>query len=870
MQQTIGTKSTPTKLIKLQLGGLKCGQCTQTVRTALSAVSGVTDVEIDQSAGIGCVTAGPTVPPQELVSAVEAAGFEALILDDVTQNGHVDLQIEGMSCASCASRVQKALEAVPGVNTASVNMLTHRARVTGTADPVLLSDAVSRAGYRVADLPIGSAHRHTEHGAATIAPSGNHQPSIGAHHDSSGPAHAGHDHARVMPGEQEALARAASVAAFLSAPIVVLEMGSHLIPAFHDWIHATISMQGSRWIQAILATAVLFGPGLRFYRAGLPALWRGAPEMNALVAVGTLAAWSYSMIALLFPQALPAGSANIYFEAAAVIVTLVLLGRWLEALAKRRTSLAIRRLIGLQPRTARVRRGSGVEEVAITALQSGDLVEVRPGERVAADGVVVDGSSYVDESMITGEPIPNEKVIGSIVTGGTINQTGALVIQATSVGDASVLSQIVRMVEDAQAAKLPIQAMVDRVTGWFVPGVLALAAMTLAIWLAFGPAEARAFAVINAVAVLIIACPCAMGLATPTSVMVATGRAAELGVLFARGDALQTLQGVKAVALDKTGTITEGRPVLSDFHVATGFDRDHVLRLVASAEARSEHPVARAVVAAVPEGPMPDLTDFRSITGGGVEAVVAGVAVLIGNSRLMSERGVALAGLEVAAAALRQAGKGDIHVALDGVQAAVFAVSDPVKPTSAAAIAALHELGLKVAMISGDAIGPAQAVARAVGIDHVIADVAPAGKVDAINALKRQFGATAFVGDGVNDAPALAAADVGLAVGTGTDVAIDTADVVLMSGSLKGLVTAIVVSRHALANIRQNLFWAFGYNAALIPVAAGILWPFGGPLLSPILAAAAMAASSLCVVANALRLQFIQAPKFATSSGTHP
>ena len=771
----------------------------------------------------------------------------------------LQLAVEGMSCASCVGRVEKALMAVAGVETASINLLTKRATIVGTAAIPALESAVRRAGYSAQALnaapdPVTvqsqpEQHVHREHNHAgddAIGEMGGADP-----HDHSA-------HARVEPGEAAELERLSLVAGLLTVPVVILEMGSHLVPVFHDWLHATIGMTTSRWLQALLASLVLFGPGLRFFKIGVPALIRLAPEMNSLVAVGTSAAWLYSMVVLVAPAAMPAGTANVYFEAAAVIVTLVLVGRWLEALAKGRTSLAISRLIKLQPKTASVRRDGTTIEIEASQVRLGDHVEVRPGERIAVDGRVVEGDSHVDESMITGEPIPAAKALGAKVVGGTVNQTGALVVEATAVGQASVLAQIVRLVEEAQSGKLPIQALVDKVTAWFVPAVIGLAVLTLAVWIVFGPQPALGFALVNAVAVLIIACPCAMGLATPTSIMVATGRAAELGVLFRRGEALQLLEGVKVVAVDKTGTLTQGRPALTEVVLAEGFERGMVLAAAAALERRSEHPIARAIVSAAAQEPEWLAESFQSITGGGVTGIVNGARVIVGTARLLAAEGIDVTKLAEAKSTLEAKGLSPIHVAIDGKLAALITVSDPIKPTSRFAIDALHLRGLKVAMITGDGEATAVAVARELGIDEVVASVLPGGKVDALKALRARFGPIAFVGDGINDGPALAAADVGIAVGTGTDVAIEAADVVLMSGSLTGVATALSVSRRAMANIRQNLFWAFGYNAALIPVAAGILWPFGGPLLSPMLAAGAMAASSLCVLANALRLRSLK------------
>ena len=585
--------------------------------------------------------------------------------------------------------------------------------------------------------------------------------------------------------------------------------------------------------------------------------------MNSLVALGTTAAYGFSVVATFAPGLLPPGTAAVYYEAAAVIVVLILLGRTLEARAKGRTGAAIRRLVGLAPKFARVERGGDVVELPLDQIIATDLVHARPGERIAVDGVVISGASYVDESMITGEPAPVAKAAGALVTGGTVNGTGALVLRATHVGADTVLSQIIRMVEQAQSAKLPIQGLVNRITLWFVPAVMALAALTVAVWLAFGPSPTLAHALVAGVAVLIIACPCAMGLATPTSIMVGTGRAAELGVLFRKGDALQGLQSVRVVALDKTGTLTAGRPELTDLVVMDGFVEADVLALLAAAEAQSEHPVASAILRAAQQRNLtvPQAADFDAIPGFGLRATVGGRALLAGADRLMRREGVVLPDADPALA-MAQKGRTPLYLAVDGKLAAVVGVADPIKPTTPAAIAALLGQGLRVVMITGDNQATATKIAAELGIAHVVAEVLPAGKVDAIKALSIH-GPVAFVGDGINDAPALAAADVGIAIGTGTDVAIETADVVLMSGDLGAVVNAFVISRATMRNIRQNLFWAFGYNALLIPVAAGALYPFGGPLLSPALAAGAMALSSVFVLTNALRLRRVQGTHLA-------
>jgi len=817
--------------LTLPVEGMTCASCVGRVERALRDVPGVIEANVNLATERAEISTTGHAIRGSLVAAIKNAGYG--VPEEPTE-----LSIEGMTCASCVARVERALKAVPGVTSAAVNLATERATIIGSAEAGLLIKAVEDAGYD----------------ARTALRSG-----LG---DADATAR--------KSDEQTTLKRDLMLAAVLTLPVFALEMGGHMFMPVHDLIMRTIGMQASWLVQFVLTTLVLIGPGRRFYLKGFPALWRAAPDMNSLVAVGTTAAYGYSLVATFAPQLLPQGTVHVYYEAAAVIVTLILLGRFLEARAKGRTSGAIQRLIGLQAKTAKVRRDGSTSEVPIAEVRPGDIVEVRPGERVAVDGIVIEGDSWIDESMISGEPVPVAKAAGAQVTGGTVNQTGALAFRATAVGEATMLAQIIRMVEAAQGGKLPIQALVDRITMWFVPVVMALAGLTFAIWLIFGPDPALTLGLVNAVAVLIIACPCAMGLATPTSIMVGTGRGAELGVLFRKGEALQALQGVAVVALDKTGTLTEGKPVLTDLTLAAGFLRADVLAAVAAVEAKSEHPIARAIVqAAEAEGlTLPAVARFESITGFGVLAEVAGQSVQIGADRYMGELGLNVAPFAAEATRLGDEGKTPLYAAIDGRLAAIIAVADRVKDTTPAAINALHALGLKVVMITGDNLRTADAIARRLHIDEVVAEVLPGDKVAAVKRLKR-LGKLAYVGDGINDAPALAESDVGIAIGTGTDIAIDAADVVLMSGRLTAIPDAIALSRATMGNIRQNLFWAFAYNAALIPVAAGVLYPGFGILLSPVFAAGAMALSSVFVLGNALRLRQFQPTQIRGDTNEH-
>ncbi|HGM4958352.1 TPA: heavy metal translocating P-type ATPase [Serratia liquefaciens] len=816
-----------TTRLSLPVEGMTCASCVGRVERALKAVPGVQTATVNLATERADITFGDRADPQAAVGAIESAGYA--VREETTELG-----IEDMTCASCVGRVEKALRQIPGVIEANVNLATERARVrhsAGIVTTAMLEAAVEQAGYKARRLSAATASSDDQ------------------------------DSER-RENEARGLRRSLLIAALLTLPVFVLEMGSHLIPAMHHWVLGVLGEQRNAYLQFVLTTLVLFGPGLRFFRKGVPALLRGAPDMNSLVSVGTAAAYGYSVVATFIPQVLPQGTANIYFEAAAVIVTLILLGRTLEARAKGRTSQAIKRLVGLQAKTARVERNGETLEIPLDQVTTGDVVFVRPGEKIPVDGQVVEGASYVDESMITGEPVPVSKGVGAGVVGGTINKTGAFSFRVTKVGANTVLAQIIRLVEEAQGSKLPIQALVDKVTLWFVPAVMAAAALTFLIWLIFGPTPALTFALVNAVAVLIIACPCAMGLATPTSIMVGTGRAAELGVLFRKGEALQALRDVSVIALDKTGTLTKGRPELTDLVPAEGFDYDEVLALVAAVETRSEHPIAEAIVAAAKQRDLKiaAIEAFDATPGFGVSAKVSGRTVSVGADRFMTQLGLDVASFLPAAQRLGEQGKSPLYAAIDGRLAAVIAVADPIKETTPEAIKALHALGLKVAMITGDNAATASAIARQLGIDEVAAEVLPDGKVAALKQFRSHGARVAFVGDGINDAPALAEADVGLAIGTGTDVAIEAADVVLMSGDLRGVANAIALSQATIRNIKQNLFWAFAYNAVLIPVAAGMLYPINGTLLSPIFAAAAMALSSVFVLGNALRLKRFQAP----------
>jgi Cu+-exporting ATPase len=812
--------------ISLSVQDMTCASCVGRVERAIRDVPGVIDASVNLATSRASVEFEGLANRTAVTEAIRQAGYGVAQVE-------LDMEIDDMTCASCVGRVQRALMETPGVVQASVNLATGRAHVQMQEGVIQeeLVNAVKKAGYQ-----------------ATIA---------------QGQESATAAMAARQVREQQELKRSLLIALVLTLPVFILEMGAHMIPALHQYIAHTLGNPLNWTIQFVLTTLVLIGPGRRFFQLGVPALLRGAPDMNALVALGATAAYLFSCVATFASHWLPAGTVNVYYEAAAVIVTLILLGRYLEARAKGRTSDAIQHLLGIQAKTARVRRQDGtIVDVPIDDVRVDDLIEVRPGERIPVDGVVTEGASYVDESMISGEPVPVQKAEGDMLVGGTVNQKGALAFRASSVGGDTVLAQIIKLVEQAQGAKLPIQGQVDRITMWFVPAVIFAAIATFAIWLIAGPAPALTYALINAVAVLIIACPCAMGLATPTSIMVGTGRAAQLGVLFRRGEALQSLRDVRVVAVDKTGTLTKGKPELTDFVLSDDFERADVLAKIAAVESRSEHPIANAIVAAAKADNLilPALDEFESITGYGVRATVGSQVVEVGADRYMRKLGLNVDVFQDMAQRLGDEGKTPLYGAIDGKLAVMIAVSDPIQKTTAAAIQALHGLGLKVAMITGDNRRTGEAIARKLGIDEVVAEVLPEGKVDAVKRLQGEHGVVVYVGDGINDAPALAQANVGIAIGTGTDVAIESADVVLMSGDMKGVPDAIALSKATIRNIHQNLFWAFAYNAALIPVAAGVLYPWNGVLLSPIFAAGAMALSSVFVLGNALRLRGFKVP----------
>lgn len=743
------------------------------------------------------------------------------------------LAIEGMHCASCVARVERELQSVPGVQDATVSLIAEEARVTfapAALGVATLEQAVERAGY----------HAHVK-------------PDEAADDEF---ARQDRDRAR----EYAMLMRKFWFSTAVAVPVLLLS-NTMLVPGLKDVSWLQKGSDGLYWVWrglALLTLPVLLWAASQFYTGAWQALKHRGANMHTLIATGISAAYLYSLVAVIDPSIFPEEKyAEVYFDVVAVVTALVVLGLALELKAKGRSSEAIRKLVGLQAKTARVIRDGAEVDVAVQDVVVGDLLAVRPGEKIPVDGEIVSGESSIDESMVTGESLPVDKAAGDEVIGATINKTGAFRFRATKVGKDTALASIVRMVGDAQATKLPIQRLVDQVSGVFVPAVIIIALLSFVVWYDFGPTPAFSYAVIVAVTVLIIACPCALGLATPTSLTVGMGKGAEQGILFRGGDALQGARRLDTVVLDKTGTITWGRPALTDVLPAPGFGEDAVLSVAAAVERSSEHPLAQAIVegAAARKLALEEPEWFEAIPGHGVAATVTGQSVLFGNRKLMADHAIDAAALDAPAQQLAADGKTPMYLAIDGRVAGLIAVADTIKPDSVAAIGRLRELGLEVAMITGDNRATAEAIARQVGVDRVLAEVLPQDKAHEVQKLQLEGRSVAMVGDGINDAPALTQADVGFAIGTGTDVAIEASDVTLVGGSLHSVVTAVEISRATIGNVKQNLVGAFVYNAAGLPIAAGLLYPFFGVLLSPLIASVAMAFSSVTVVSNANRLR---------------
>jgi P-type Cu+ transporter len=864
--------STPVD-VTFPVSGMTCASCVNRVEKAIGKVAGVERAAVNLATERATVSYDPRQTTLvDIAAAVERAGYgvadlppEPVVIPEpasqalasangsgataLPETAEAVLPIEGMTCASCVRRVEKGLAKVPGVTVANVNLATERASVAydpAVADLATLRTAVERAGYRVGEVP-----------ATEPAPAA--QQSV-----ASLPAPA----TTVDPRERERDRELADLKRkwMVSLVIGLFMMAEMYLP--HGWDMSIVAP-----LLLIQATIVQVWAGGTFYRTAWAAARHGGTNMSTLVAVGTSAAYGYSAFVTLWPElaAFWGFPFHLYYEVAVIVIALILLGRWLEARAKKQTGAAIKTLIGLQAKTARVIRNGIEQDVPVELVVVGDLVRVRPGEKVPVDGVVTEGRSTLDESMLTGESLPVDKEPGDTVIGATLNKTGSFIFRATKVGRDTTLAQIVRLVEEAQGSKAPMQRLADSISSYFVPVVLVLAALTFAAWFVFGPSPV--FALTATIAVLIIACPCALGLATPTAIMVGTGKAAEYGILVRGGEALEMTRRIDTIVLDKTGTLTRGKPAVTAVVPTDGLTEREVLRLAAAAEVGSEHPLGEAIVLRARELgiDLPAAVTFRSVTGKGIEAEIEGRAVAIGNRALMEQTGIALDDLRSRAEELARTGATPIYVTIDGRPGGLIAVADALKPESREAIAELAALGLEVWMLTGDNRATAEAIAREVGIapEHVLADVLPEAKAAKVSALQAQRKTVAMVGDGINDAPALAQADLGIAIGTGTDVAIAAADITLVGGDLRTIVTAIALSRKTVGTIKQGLFWAFGYNVVLIPVAMGLLWPLFGILLNPVLAAAAMAMSSVSVVTNALRLRGFR-PAASAQEILHP
>lgn len=810
--------------LDLPITGMSCAACAAKIQNSLSHLGGVNSASVNFAAEKATITYDPiNVSVDDFLKTIKDLGYGATVAKQT-------IPIKGITCAACVKRVEDALSSLNGVLSVTVNIATERATVEYIPTQVGIREfrkAIKEAGYEVVSIEKGEDIVEKER--------------------------------KEREAHYQRLKKKVIVGAVLSVPIMILMYWNSIgLSVFFEMPHHV-----SAFLQFILATPIQFWIGWQFYTGAVSAARHKTTNMNTLIALGTSAAYSYSVVATFFPSVfeIKGYSAEVYFDTSAAIIVLILLGRLFEARAKGHTSEAIKKLIGLQAKTARVLRNGKEEDVAIEDVEIGDIIVVRPGEKIPVDGVLIEGYSSVDESMITGESIPVEKRPGDSVIGATINKTGTFKFETSKIGRETMLSQIINMVQEAQGSKPPIARMADLISSYFVPTVIGIAALTFLVWFFFGPSPAFTYAVLNSIAVLIIACPCALGLATPTSIMVGTGKGAENGILIRGGESLETAHKINAIVFDKTGTLTKGEPSVTDIVSNGSFSGRDIIFYAASAEKGSEHPLGEAIVRKAFEMgiELKGHSAFQAVPGHGIKAVINGKNILLGNSALMNDESVLIDDLKEKAEKLADDGKTPMFIAIDKKAAGIIGVADTLKETSVQAINALHKIGIEVLMLTGDNKKTAAAIARKAGIDRVMAEVLPEEKANKIKELQSEGKVVAMVGDGINDAPALAQADVGIAIGTGTDIAMEASDITLIKGDLSGVVTAIALSRATIRNIKQNLFWAFAYNTILIPVAAGVLFPFFGILLNPIFAAAAMGMSSVTVVTNALRLRRFRA-----------
>ncbi len=807
-------------MVSLQIQGMTCASCSARIEKKLNTLHGVKEANVNLATEKAAVLFDPgMIQIRDLTRAVEDLGYH--VLEKPGNKDTLTVAVGGISCAACVNRIEKALKAMQGVSEARVNLATEKATIQYQPSLVGKSDirkAIEESGYQVLGFE------------------------------------------EVGMADREGAARARDIKRQKRKFVFSAVLGSIIFFGnMPEWFPWWPNLLQSHLALFLLTTPVQFWAGWQFYRGFWLALKHRAADMNTLIAVGTSAAYLYSTVVTFFPEFFRARDlgVNVYFDTSAMIITLILLGKLLEAIAKGRTSMAIKRLIGLQPKTASVIRGGREMNLTVEEVLPGDWVLIRPGEKIPVDGIVREGSSALDESMLTGESLPVEKNPGSQVMAGTMNRTGSLKFEATKVGKDTTLSHIIKLVEEAQGSKAPIQRLADRVASIFVPAVIAIALVTFALWMILGPKPTLTMALLNFVAVLIIACPCALGLATPTAIMVGTGRGAENGILIKGGESLETIHRVNTILFDKTGTLTRGKPAVTEIVVNDGFDPDQVLVWAASVEKNSEHPLGEAIVEAAKEKNLPLLParDFEAVPGQGVRATLDSEPVLLGNVKLMMENGVVVDGLHGEIERLANEGKTPMIVARNHLIAGMVALADTLKPHSREAVEALQRMGLEVIMVTGDSEKTGAAIAGKIGIKRVLSEVMPWEKSQEVKKLQREGKVVAMVGDGINDAPALAQADVGIAMGTGTDVAIESAEITLITGDLRAVVAAIQLSKKTIRTIKQNLFWAFIYNILGIPIAAGILYPFTGILLNPMIASATMAMSSVSVVTNSLRLR---------------